>query len=220
MWHLHKGILARKLMVKEHFKIECVAQNLSRSSSKMIWSFGLHINVILLQLPQTIIINWTMTTKLFFSLQCSVESRRECCVLNILCFIRCASMLGKRNAHQCLLLSDISLLLGTQSTRLKIRYWTGNRKCISAIVVTFFLCKGKDDLLCSCHLLFILCIACQSPDYWASHDLPLWLCKGSECSAVFSTPLHRPGYILLFYLFYFIIFHIKNFLNCIYIMHI
>jgi len=133
---------------------------------------------ILLQLPQTKIINWTMTTKLFFSHQC-VDSPREHCVLNILCFVRRASMLGKRNAHQCLLLSDRSLLPRTQSTRKKISYWTGNRKCISAIAVTFFLCKRKDDLLCSCHLLSIPCIACQSRGYWTSEDLlPL-----------FSTPL-------------------------------
>lgn len=154
----------------------------------MIWSFELHIYVILLQLPQTIIINWIMTTKLFFSLHCSVELPRECCVLNILCFVRCACMLGKRNAHWCLLLSDRSLLLGTQSTRKKIHYWTGNRKCISAIVVTVFLCKGKDGLLCSCHLLSI---ACQSPDYWASQDLLPLLCKVSECSAVDGHLVHH-----------------------------
>lgn len=140
---------------------------------------------ILLQPPQTKIINWTMTTKLFFSQQCSEDSPCEQCVLNILCFVRCASMLGKKNAHQCLLLSDRSLLPRTQRTRKKISYWTGNRKCISAIAVTFFLCKRKDDLLCSCHLLSIPCIACQSPGYWTSQDLlPL-----------FSTPL----YVLFFF---------------------
>lgn len=119
----------------------------------------------------------------------------ENCVLNILCFVGCASMFGERNAHQCLLLSDRSLILGTQSTRKKISYWTGNKKCISAIVVTFFLCKGKDDLLCSCHLLSILCIACQSPGYWTSPDLLPLFCK------VFSTPLCKP---IDFFFFFFL----------------
>lgn len=137
---------------------------------------------ILLHLPQTKIINWTMTTKLFFSHQRGEDSPCEHCILNILCFVRCASMLDKRNAHQCLLLSDRSLLPRTQSTRKKISYWTGNRKCISAIAVTFF----SDGLLCSCHLLSIPCIACQSPGHWTSQDLlPL-----------FSTPL---CYFLLFF---------------------
>ncbi len=209
MWHLHKGSWQGSWWLKNIFRLDVLLKILASLPPRWFWSFGLPIYVILLQLPQTIIINWTMTTKLFFSLQCSVEPPRECCVLNILCFVRCASMLGKRNANRCLLLSDISFLLGTQSTRKKICYWTSNRKCISAIVVTFFLCKGKDDLLCSCHLLSILCIACQSPDYWASHDLPLLLCKVSECSAVGGCLVrHYIGLLRFYYFTYFILYYI------------
>lgn len=147
----------------------------------MIWGFGLHIYVILLQLPQTIIINWPTTTKLFFFLLLLLSPVCAAFLISSalsdvpLCLAR--EML--RDVY-CYLIDHSCAELKVQEKRFAIELVIGN--AFWPIVVTFFLCKGKDDLLCSCHSLAILCISCQSPCTTELHRIYFLCC--AKCQIV------------------------------------